>query len=96
MLGTVGEEPVDDHADDGEKEDDQTPEKLVRRGTVRLEDLDCKQKVVSVDCTEEDEKDDAWSYVLKTMISRIRTMKPITPPPVPYCHELPAVEAVTS
>lgn len=39
MLGTVGEEPVDDHADDGEEEDDEAPEELVRGGAVRLEDL---------------------------------------------------------
>lgn len=26
--------------------------------------------------------------LLKTMISRTRTMKPRTPPPVPYCHAL--------
>lgn len=27
--------------------------------------------------------------LLKTMISRIKTMKPTTPPPAPYCHVLP-------
>jgi len=26
---------------------------------------------------------------MNTMISRMRTMKPTTPPPAPYCHELP-------
>lgn len=36
----VGEEVVDDHADDGEEEDDEGPEHFVRDGTVRLEDLD--------------------------------------------------------
>lgn len=40
VLGTVREEPVDDHADDGEQEDDQAPEKLVQRWAVGLEDLD--------------------------------------------------------
>jgi hypothetical protein len=37
----VGEEVVDDHADDGEEEDDECPEHLVRDGAVGLEDLDC-------------------------------------------------------
>jgi hypothetical protein len=27
--------------------------------------------------------------ILKTMMSKMRTMKPMTPPPAPYCHELP-------
>ena len=38
--GAVGEEPVDDEAADGEDEDEQRPEQLVRRRAVRLEDLD--------------------------------------------------------
>lgn len=37
----VGEQVVDDHSDDGEEEDDETPEDLVGNGAVRLEDLDC-------------------------------------------------------
>ena len=37
----VGEQVVDDHSDNGEEEDDETPEDLVRNGAVRLEDLDC-------------------------------------------------------
>ena len=36
----VGEEVVDDHADDGEEEDDESPEHFVRDRTVGLEDLD--------------------------------------------------------
>lgn len=40
--GAVREEPVNDHADDGEDEDDETPKQLVRRGTVRLQDLNWK------------------------------------------------------
>jgi hypothetical protein len=39
VLGTVGEEVVDDHADDREKEDDESPDDLVCWGAVRLEDL---------------------------------------------------------
>lgn len=39
--GSVGEEPVDDQADDGEDEDKKTPEELVAGGTARLEDLNC-------------------------------------------------------
>lgn len=38
----VGEEVVDDHSDDGEEEDNKTPEDLVRDGAVGLEDLDCR------------------------------------------------------
>ena len=36
----VGEEVVDYHSDNGEKEDDEGPENLVGNGTVGLEDLD--------------------------------------------------------
>lgn len=45
MLGAVGEEPVDDHADDGEEEDDQAPEELVQGRAVGLQDLDCRSKL---------------------------------------------------
>ena len=41
----VGEDEVDDHADDGEQEDDKAPDELFHRGTVGLEDLDCAQVV---------------------------------------------------
>jgi hypothetical protein len=37
---TVREEVVDDHADDREEEDNESPDDLVRDGAVRLEDLD--------------------------------------------------------
>jgi hypothetical protein len=36
----VGEEVVDEHANDGKEEDDESPKDLVGDGTVRLEDLD--------------------------------------------------------
>jgi hypothetical protein len=36
----VREEVVDDHADNGEEEDNKSPNDLVRDGAVRLEDLD--------------------------------------------------------
>jgi hypothetical protein len=35
----VGEEVVDEHADNGEDEDDESPENLVRDGTVGLENF---------------------------------------------------------
>lgn len=35
-------------------------------------------------------------YILKTMMSRIRTMKPMIPPPVPYCQLLSMVLAEIS
>lgn len=41
MLSTVGKQPVDDHPDDGEEEDDEAPEQLVQRRAVGLQDLDC-------------------------------------------------------
>jgi hypothetical protein len=37
---TVGEEVVDDHADDGEEEDNKCPDDLARNGAVGLENLD--------------------------------------------------------
>lgn len=45
VLGTVGEEPVNDHSDNGEEENDQTPEQLVNRRAVGFQDLDCCTKV---------------------------------------------------
>lgn len=41
MGVAVGEEVVDDHADNREKEHDERPDDLVRYGAVRLEDLNC-------------------------------------------------------
>lgn len=43
VLGAVGEEPVDDHAADGEEEDDQAPGQLVQGRAVGLEDLDWEE-----------------------------------------------------
>jgi hypothetical protein len=37
----VGEKVVDEHADDGEEEDDKSPKDLVGDGAVGLEDLNC-------------------------------------------------------
>lgn len=37
----VGEEVVDNHANDGEEEDDEGPNDLARNGAVGLEDLNC-------------------------------------------------------
>jgi hypothetical protein len=37
----VGEEIVDDHADNGEEEDNENPDDLARNGAVGLEDFDC-------------------------------------------------------
>lgn len=41
MSLAVGEQVVDNHSDNGEEEDDETPEDLVGNGAVRLKDLDC-------------------------------------------------------
>lgn len=45
VLGTVGEEPVNDHSDNGEKEDNQAPEQLVNGRAVGLQNLDCCTRV---------------------------------------------------
>lgn len=44
VCGTVGEEPVDDQAEDREEEDEQAPSKFVRDWSIRLENLDCKTR----------------------------------------------------
>ena len=41
----VGEEVVNDHADNREEENDEGPEDFVRYGAVRLENLDCGRRV---------------------------------------------------
>jgi hypothetical protein len=41
VLSTVAEEVVDDHADNGEEEDDEAPEDLVQRWAVGLDNLNC-------------------------------------------------------
>lgn len=38
----VGEQVVDNHSNNGEEEDDETPEDLVGNGAVGLKDLDCR------------------------------------------------------
>ena len=59
LVGVVGltvrEEVVDDHADDGEEEDDECPKHLVGDGAVGLEDLDPGNDVENKD----DEANDA-------------------------------------
>lgn len=55
VVGTVGEEEVDDETDDGEDEDAEAPEQLVDGRAVGLEDLDEYYNVEDQD----DEADDA-------------------------------------
>ena len=45
----VGEEVIDEHADNGEKEDNKSPEDLVGDGAVRLEDLNPSNDVENQD-----------------------------------------------
>lgn len=96
----VREDEVDDHADNRKEEDDETPEELLAGRAVGLEDFDCSRNghVSNWRLTEL-----LWSgarikerNVLKTMMSRIRTMKPTIPPPVPYCMGVPVVVIVSS
>jgi hypothetical protein len=44
VVGTVGEEEVDDETDDGEEEDDKAPEQLVEGRAVGFKDLDCEKE----------------------------------------------------
>jgi hypothetical protein len=41
VSGAVGEDVVDEHSDDGEEEDNESPDDFVSDGAVALEDLDC-------------------------------------------------------
>ena len=43
MGRAVGEEVVNEHADEREQEDDQAPYDFVQRWAVRLDDLDCSR-----------------------------------------------------
>ena len=53
VRSTVGEQPVDDDATNGEQEDQEGPKQLVRDRTIRLQDFDCKGIVISSDTDEE-------------------------------------------
>lgn len=90
VLGTVGEEEVDDEADDGEDKDAEAPEQLGDGRAVGLEDLDCWRGEGLVSRRAGQTLRDLVGCVdlLKTMMSRTSTMKPMIPPPVPYCQLL--------
>ena len=60
----VGEEVVDDHSDDGEEEDDETPEDLVRDGAVRLKDLDPDKNI-------EDQNDETDNSTTSSVVPRL-------------------------
>ena len=60
MGRSVGEEPVDDQANDREDEYEKTPEELVAGGTVRLENLNCQ--AVSHAGQAKPESDDGATY----------------------------------
>jgi hypothetical protein len=81
VCRAVREDVVDDHADDGEEEDDKSPENLVRDRTVRLEDFDCGPTR-----QHRDYNGSGGIVLLQAMMSRTSTMKPTMPPPVPACH----------
>ena len=57
VCGTVGEEVVDDHADDGEEENDKAPDELRDGRAVRLEHLDWNQERSAVNTT--------WCYPIE-------------------------------
>lgn len=95
MRFAVREQPIQNHPENWKDKDNKAPQKLVRRGAARLEDLDCGATVVSVIYHQQGYK---WrvSHILQTIISRTNTMKPMMPPPVPYCHGLAAVALTPS
>lgn len=87
----VRKQVVDDQTADGEEEDEQRPEELVQGRARRLDHLDCFVSAFFPFCGRGE-----GGGVPNTIMSRTKTISPRMPPPVPYCHELPAVEAVTS
>ena len=47
MRSTIREQPVDDDATNGEQEDQEAPKQFVGDGTIRFEDFNCNEIVVS-------------------------------------------------
>lgn len=92
MGFAVREEVVNDHADNGEEEDDESPEDLVDDGTLRLDNLDCGTKGQHshlyhfIDAFEESIFQEGGIDLLQAIMSRTKTMNPMTPPPAPACH----------
>lgn len=68
MSLAVGEQVVNEHADNGEEEDDETPEDLVGNGTVGLEDLDPDEDVEH----QNNESDDSTAGTVVPGLSRGR------------------------
>ena len=87
MRLAVREEVVDQHADDGEQEDEEGPEDFVRDGAVGLDDLDYTTLLATHPTIsgreEREDMEDEDVDVPQAMMSRIKTTKPITPPPMP-------------
>lgn len=67
MSLAVAEEIIDDHADNGEEEDDERPDDLVGGGAVRLEDLDPGNDIEDKD----DESDNSTSSSSLPGLSRL-------------------------
>lgn len=82
MGGAVGEEVVDEHANEREEEDNQAPDNFVQRRAVRLDDLNCTRISAALSCRVE-------IFVPQAITSSTRMMKPAMPPPVGPCHEVP-------
>lgn len=88
MLSTVREKPIENDANNREQEDQQTPEHLMRYWAVGSNYFDCCELVRGFQ----------FIFLLVerrrkglpiTMTSRMNTMNPTIPPPVPYCHASP-------
>jgi hypothetical protein len=86
----VGEEVVDEHANNWEEEDNKSPKDFVGHGAVALEDLNCRTHVSEclVVATPSQDRHEVMEGrdILHAMMSRTKTIKPIIPPPVPACH----------
>lgn len=70
VLGPVREEPVDEHANDGEEEDNEAPGELVQGRAVRLEDLD-EDEDVEDQHDEAEEAADAGGVVVEGAAGRL-------------------------
>lgn len=83
MLLAVAEDEVDDGTNDGKEEDDDCPEELMRDGAAGLEELNCEIVSILIVTSHAAE---CSGYSPQMMMSITNTMKPMIPPPVPYCH----------
>lgn len=85
MRFAVREQVIDDHANNGEEEDNKAPDELVDRRAVRFDDLDYADKDQYASSYGTTGIDDG-KILPQAMISRISTISPTIPPPVGACQ----------